>query len=33
MKEVGRQINMKDDSYGFKANKSIARFGLANMEG
>ncbi len=31
MKEVGRQ--MRDDSYGLKANKAIARFGLANMEG
>ena len=33
MKEVGRQMNMKDDSYGFKGSKAIARFGLANMEG
>lgn len=31
MREVGRQ--MRDDSYGLKANKAIARFGLANMEG
>ncbi len=34
MKEVGRQMNSsKDDYYGLKGNKCIARFGLANMDG